>query len=143
VLQLFIFLLELVDVRCVDALAHHKLMCKLVETDLLLRVEVETLVAITILGRVHHRLSLDVMLQPCALLLEFVVIILQNLDQLLEVLDFLLVVYSDGVQIKAVVVGDLRHLSKALVFGGQVVNGVGGRVKLMQEISYTSTLSIL
>ena len=59
------------------------------------------------------------------LLLKFVVVVLQHLDELLIVFDALLVKQLDVLEVHAIVVRNLRHATKLAVLCRHVINYVG------------------
>lgn len=74
------------------------------------------------------------MLDVGPLLLKFVIVVLQHLDELLVVLDALLVVQLDVLEVDAEVVWDVRHPTKLAVLCRHVINQVGQVVNLAHQL---------
>ena len=62
------------------------------------------------------------MFQLGALLFQFVVVILEYLDQFFEIVNFLFVMEFDLVKLNAVVIGHICHLPKSTIFSNEVLN---------------------
>lgn len=74
------------------------------------------------------------MLEFGALFLKLVVVVLQHLDQLLKIVDFLFVVQLDLVELYAVVVWHVCHLSQSAVFSDKVLDLVGQVVDFVEQV---------
>lgn len=69
-----------------------------------------------------------------ALHLQVVVVILQNLDQFLEIVDFLLIVQLDLVELNAVVVGYVGHLAQSTIFCDEILHLQRERVDVVHQL---------
>ena len=96
---------------------------------------VQALVALLgIILVVHHRLALDEILQLGTFLLQTVVVVLEDLDQLLVVFDFLLVAQLNATNIEAIVVWHIVHRLQYAVLSDQVLDSVGVAVEKQKSV---------